>query len=162
VVVLATASAADAADGSDPDGDSKVPPPRPNLVVSEASVVPFGATQWQIHYTVTNRGTAATPSFHVAAQQNGTTLLKDSAHASLAAGASRSDTGASHVFGNIDTGDTAFFGADEGCLYVSCAGAAAPFGIGLNLQLWEQDLGQPAEILKSSTTSSRSSATSPR
>ena len=46
---------------------------------------------------------------------------------------------ASHVFGGIDTGDTASFGSTEGCLYISCAGGAAPLGMGFSVQAWESD-----------------------
>jgi hypothetical protein len=53
----------------------------------------------------------------------------------------------SHVFGDIDTGDTGFFTATEGCLYLSCSGGAAPFGMGLSIQLWENDLGEIPQIL---------------
>ena len=53
----------------------------------------------------------------------------------------------SHVFGDIDTGDTGYFGATEGCMYISCAGGAAPFGMGFSIQLWEHDLGEIPQIL---------------
>jgi len=59
-----------------------------------------------------------------------------------------SRTTASHVFENIDSGDTAAFGASEGCLYLTCAsGGAVPSGLGLSIQLWEQDLGDRAQVL---------------
>jgi hypothetical protein len=57
-------------------------------------------------------------------------------------------TEASHVFGSIDTGSTASFGLTEGCLYLSCAGGAAPFGIGFSIQLWDQERNDVAEILR--------------
>jgi hypothetical protein len=229
LVVTASAGAID----GDPDPE---PPPtlaKPNLVISAGSVVPYGASQWAINYTVANRGTADAKTFHTAVQQNGTTLLKDTLRYSLAAGASRSETiyvnrndcyiavrffadstglvsesketdnqrwvtgltsptcptqprykvkavsfhavdesgidwtgsdepfgvfsGAgptgqtvttkSHVFGDIDTGDTGYFGAAEGCMYISCVGGAAPFGMGFSIQLWEHDLGEIPQIL---------------
>lgn len=232
-VSLVYAAAASAAD-NDPDGD---PPPsvaRPNLVFSAASVAPFGTSQWEIRYTVANRGTAKALPFHVSVQENGGGLIKDTANLALDAGGSRSEvvhvartgcyfavrfvadstraviesseidnqrvalvltspacsqqpkykvkavsfhvidesgidlagsdepywifnsvgangtahTTRSHVFGNIDTGDTASFGLTEGCIYVSCSGAAAPFGIGISNQLWEQDNGDAAEVLR--------------
>ena len=63
-----------------------------------------------------------------------------------------SDTGtarsrSTQVFGGIDTGDTQGFGIDN-CLW-GCgrAGAAAPAGIGLSVQLWEKDLGHVDQTL---------------
>jgi hypothetical protein len=55
---------------------------------------------------------------------------------------------ASHVFGNIDTGSTASFGVTEGCMYLSCSGGAAPFGIGVSIQLWERDNNDLAKVLQ--------------
>ncbi len=89
---LASAASAlpiDPGDGSDPN----VPPPKPNLVIGNASIT--GGTlvnDWAISYTVTNRGNAPSGNFRVAVQQDGTALLKDSYQAGLAAGASRSET----------------------------------------------------------------------
>jgi len=54
----------------------------------------------------------------------------------------------SQVFGSIDTGDTASFAVTERCLYLSCSGGAAPFGIGLSIQAWEQENNDAAEILR--------------
>jgi hypothetical protein len=219
------------------DDDPKEPPPPvpvANLQFSAGTVQPFGLSQWEIRYTVVNRGTAATPFFRVAVQENGGGTIKDTFHSVLAPGASRSEvihvnrtgcyfavrfvadstrvvresneldntrvasvvtdplcsqlprykvkavsfravdetgvdiagsdepywifssvgqagtarTTASHVFGSIDTGDTASFGVTEGCIYVSCAGGAAPFGIGFSIQLWEQDNNDLAKVLK--------------
>jgi len=229
-LVLAASAAA-----IDDDPNNEPPPtlPKPNLVISSASVVPFGTSQWQISYTVANRGTADAKAFHTAVRQDGSTLLKDTYRTSLAAGSSRSEviyvnrtncyiavkfsadspnlvseskeydndrwavgltnascptqprykvkavsfhaddesgwditgsdepygvfsgvgptgtqvTTKSHVFGDIDTGDTGFFGAAEGCLYLSCNGGAAPFGMGFSIQLWEHDLGEIPYIL---------------
>jgi CARDB len=224
LVLASGASAAD--DNPDPD-----PPPataKPNLVVSSASVVPYGTSEWEVRYTVRNVGATTAPAFHVAVQRNGVTEIKDTAHASLAPGASRSevihslrpncylpirvvadstrvvtelqewdnerwavgidsptcqtqpsyrvkavsfhavdesgfDLGGSdepywvfnsvgldgtqlstvtRVFEGMDTGDTASFTASEGCLYRSCGGGPAPFGMGFSIQLWEHDLGE--------------------
>jgi hypothetical protein len=57
-------------------------------------------------------------------------------------------TRASQVFGSIDSGDTQSFGVADGCLW-GCggSGAPAPFGIGLSVQLWEQDLGHVDQTL---------------
>ena len=61
------------------------------------------------------------------------------------AGSARSR--ASQVFGGIDTGDTQAFGIDN-CLYgCGAAGATAPVGIGLSVQLWERDLGHVDQTL---------------
>jgi hypothetical protein len=187
-----------------------------------------------VRYTVSNRGNATAPSFSVDTHENGSALLKSTAHASLAAGASRSETmtiprtancylpvrftadsngtvtesseydntrwvvgqtdpacatlpryqvkavsfhandesgadwlgsdepywifsgvgmpgteltTASHVFADIDSGDTASFGSIEGCLYLSCSGGTAPTGMGFSVQLWEEDLGYVNETL---------------
>lgn len=56
-------------------------------------------------------------------------------------------TRASHVYGSIDTDDTQYFASADTCVW-GCAqtGAAAPFGIGLSVQLWEQDLGEVDDI----------------
>jgi hypothetical protein len=228
VVALGFSGTAGAVDNDPPGGGD--PPPttvtRPNLTISSASVAAYGTSEWELRYTVTNRGTAATTGFRVDAQQNGSALLKSTAHLSLAAGASRSEvfriprtdcylpvrfsadstrvvaessefdndrwavglvgltcstqpryqvkavsfhandetgtdwlgsdepywifnsvgvegtshTTASHVFGDIDTGDTAYFGSIEGCIYLHCSGGAAPLGMGIGIQLWENDL----------------------
>jgi CARDB protein len=206
--------------------------PVPNLTTA-ASVVPYGSSQWELRYTVTNRGNGPAPAFQVSVQENGGGPIKSTAHASLAAGASRSEvihvpqtgcyfaarftadstrvvlessesdnervaigslssfcptqpkyqvkavsfhandetgidwlgsdevywifngvgmtgtdlSSASHVFGDIDTGDTAYFGPYEGCLYLSCAGGPAPNGIGLSIAAWEKDRGYTNETL---------------
>lgn len=56
-------------------------------------------------------------------------------------------TRATTVFGNIDSDDTQYFGIVDQCVW-GCgqSGAPAPFGIGLTVQLWEQDLGEVDEI----------------
>ena len=219
-------------------GDPPEPPPVrlvPNLVVGSASVAPYGASEWELRYTVTNRGNASSPGFRVDLQENGGAVLASRPQFSLAAGASRSDvvhiprtgcylaarfvadagrtviessesdndrvavgssspycptqpkyavkavsfhaddetgvdwlgsdevywifngvgmtgtdvSSASHVFGDIDSGDTAYFGPYEGCLYMSCAGGPAPNGIGLSIGAWEKDLGYTNETLAS-------------
>jgi len=89
-VALALAAAAGAADGA--PSDDPVITARPNLVISSASVVPYGTSEWEIRYTVANRGGLATPSFRVAVRQNGSTFIRDAYHAPLAPGASRSGT----------------------------------------------------------------------
>ena len=236
VAALSFASAANALpiDPGDGGGDPPLPPPKPNLVIGQASITPGSlVNDWAISYTVTNRGNAASGAFRVGVLQDGTALLKDSYQAGLAAGASRSETihilrtgcyiavrftadsgrvvaesnefdnvrwataltsttcptlpkytvkavsfyandesgwdwtgsdepfailhgvgrtgtdrsTLSHVFGDIDTGDTGYFTSDEGCLYISCSGGTAPFGMGFSVQLWEHDLGEPAQML---------------
>ena len=89
-VALALAATAGAADGA--PTDDPVIKEQPNLAISSASVVPYGTSEWEIRYTVANRGGLATPSFRVAVQQNGSTFIKDAYHSSLAPGASRSGT----------------------------------------------------------------------
>jgi len=87
---LVCAGVASAVD-NDPDKD---PPPSagaPNLLFTANSVAPFGTSQWEIRYTVRNRGFTATPAFHVAVRENGGALIKDTAQASLAPGFSRSE-----------------------------------------------------------------------
>jgi hypothetical protein len=54
---------------------------------------------------------------------------------------------ASRVFGDVDTGDTVSFGSTEGCLYLSCAGGAAPNGMGFSIAVWEKDLGYVSQTL---------------
>ncbi len=55
---------------------------------------------------------------------------------------------ASQVFGGIDTDDTQYFAPVDSCVWgCGVAGAPAPFGIGLSVQLWEQDLGHVSETL---------------
>jgi hypothetical protein len=55
---------------------------------------------------------------------------------------------ASQVFENIDTGDTQYFGVADSCLWgCGSAGQAAPFGVGLSVQLWEKDLGHVDQTL---------------
>jgi hypothetical protein len=233
LVSLVFVAAANALD-DDPDKD---PPPSasmPNLQFSAGTVEPFGQSQWEIRYTVVNRGVTSTPAFHVAVQENGAATIKDTVQPVLAPGFSRSEiihvnrtgcyfavrfvadstrvvresseldnervvtamtsplcsqlpkykvrlfefraidefgpdipgsnepywltntvgppgshrTLASHVFGNIDTGSTASFGVTEGCMYLSCSGGAAPFGIGLSIQLWERDNDDLAKVLQ--------------
>ena len=234
-VALALAGTAAAVDDDPDDRDPPPPPAVPNLVISAGTVAPYGTSQWEIKYTVSNRGTLATTGFHVAVQQNGSALLRDKYYASLAAGESRSETfyisradcyipvqfladstkvvsessefdnqrwavgltsatcatqprykvkavsftavdesgtdwlgsdepyaifnavgvdgtqtsSVSHVFADIDTGDTGVFGATEGCLYISCSGGTAPFGMGFSIQLWEHDLGEIPRIFNS-------------
>ena len=87
---LALAAAAGAADGA--PTDDPVIKEHSNLVISSASVVPYGTSEWEIRYTVANRGGLATPSFRVAVEQNGSTFIKDAYHSSLAPGGSRSGT----------------------------------------------------------------------
>src|SRR4051794_2016253 len=89
---LASASAASALPPIDPDGDPPLPPDRPNLVFTAASVAPSGTADWELSYTVANRGSATAGSFRVAARQNGAATIKETAHGSLAPGASRSET----------------------------------------------------------------------
>jgi hypothetical protein len=88
-IALLLAATAGAADGA---GDDPVIKDRPNLVISSASAVPYGTSEWEIRYTVANRGGLATPSFRVEAQHNGSSFIKDAYNASLAPGASRSGT----------------------------------------------------------------------
>ena len=55
---------------------------------------------------------------------------------------------ASQVYGGIDEGDTQVFAAADSCLWgCGAAGAEAPFGIGLSVQLWESDLGHVSDTL---------------
>jgi hypothetical protein len=56
-------------------------------------------------------------------------------------------TRATQVYGSMDTDDTQYFSLVDQCVW-GCgqAGAPAPFGIGLSVQLWEQDLGNVDEI----------------
>ncbi len=59
----------------------------------------------------------------------------------------RTSTTSSHTFGDVDSGDTRTFRADEGCLWsLGCTSAAAPRGIGFTVQLWEEELGQAEEV----------------
>src|SRR6186997_2817 len=90
---FASAASALPIDPGDGGGDPNIPPPKPNLVIGNASIT-AGAlvNDWAINYTVTNRGNAPAGAFRVAVQQDGTALLKDSYQAGLAAGASRSET----------------------------------------------------------------------
>lgn len=49
---------------------------------------------------------------------------------------------ASQVFEGIDSGDRQAFGLADSCIWgCGAAGAEAPFGLGLSVQLWEKDLG---------------------
>jgi len=54
----------------------------------------------------------------------------------------------SQTFGGIDTGDTASFSATDGCLWgTDCAPHDFPGGqIGVHIELWEHDYGDPARI----------------
>ena len=233
LAALILTSAASAID-DDPEPD---PPPvvlHPNLNV--AGSVAAAGDAWELRYTVTNRGNAAASAFRVDVKDNGSFLLKSTAHARLDAGASRSEviriprvgcylpvrftadstrvvaessetdndrwavgltttacqslprykvkavsfhvndetgadwagsdepywifssvgvpgtarTTASHVFGNVDSGDTESFGSSEGCIYQSCSGGTAPAGIGISIQVWEHDLGYVSETLAAS------------
>ena len=55
---------------------------------------------------------------------------------------------ASQVFEDIDPGDTQSFGSADSCLWgCASAGAPAPFGVGLSVQLWEKDLGHVDQTL---------------
>jgi hypothetical protein len=225
VAALAFSGAASALDDDPPDE----PPPtttiaKPNLVIGVGTVTSVGS-EWELSYTVTNRGNAATSFFRVDVAQNGSALLKSTLHGKLDPGASRSETfripradcyipvrfyadstrivaesseadntrwaiglvdetcatqpryqvkavsfhavdetgtdwlgsdepywifngvgvdgtahsTESHVFGDIDSGDTASLGSVEGCIYLNCSGGAAPRGIGISIQLWERD-----------------------
>ena len=224
---LALASGAGAVDDN-PDPDPSPATAKPNLVVSSASVAAYGASEWEVRYTVRNAGTTTAAAFRVAVQQNGSTEIKDTAHASLAPGASRSETfhmlrgncylpirvvadwthvvtesreadnerwavgiasptcptqpsyrvkavsfhavdesgidlsgsdepywifnsvgtegtqrsTVTQVYPDVDSGDTVSFTASEGCLYLSCAGGPAPYGMGFSIQAWEHDLGE--------------------
>jgi hypothetical protein len=55
---------------------------------------------------------------------------------------------ASQVFGDVDEDETRYFAPVDSCIW-GCggAGAPAPFGIGLSVQLWEQDLGHVNDTL---------------
>jgi hypothetical protein len=89
-VPLALAATAGAADGA--PNDAPVIKEQPNLVISAATVVADGTSEWEIRYTVANRGALATPSFRVALKQNGSTFIKDAYQSPLAPGASGSRT----------------------------------------------------------------------
>jgi hypothetical protein len=95
VAALSVASAANALpiDPGPGGGDPPLPPPKPNLVMGQASVT-HGTTvnDWVISYTVANRGNADAGAFRVSVGQDGVGPLKDTAYSSLAAGASRSET----------------------------------------------------------------------
>ena len=62
-------------------------------------------------------------------------------------GAGTATTRATSVYGSMDSGDTQYFGLVDQCVW-GCgqAGAPAPTGIGVSVQLWEQDLGSVDEI----------------
>src|SRR5262245_58903706 len=60
----------------DPPDPPPPPPPRANLVISAGSVATVGSDQWQVSYTVWNRGNAASTSFFVDTHENGATLLR--------------------------------------------------------------------------------------
>lgn len=89
---LASAASALPVDPGD-DGDPKLPPPKPNLVIGQASVT-HGTTvnDWVISYTVANRGNADAGAFRVSVGQDGAGPIRETAYSSLAAGASRSET----------------------------------------------------------------------
>jgi hypothetical protein len=59
-----------------------------------------------------------------------------------------SSSKSSNVYGSIDTGDTQSFSLFDNCYWgCSNAGAPAPVGVGLSVQLWEHDLGDVPDIL---------------
>lgn len=59
----------------------------------------------------------------------------------------RTVTTSSHTFGDVDSGDTRSFPANEGCLWShACTSTPAPRGIGFTVQLWEEELGQAEEV----------------
>jgi CARDB len=89
-VALALAATAGAADGA--PSDDPVIREQPNLVLSSASVVAYGTSEWEIRFKVANRGGLPTHSFRVAVWQNGSTFIGDAYLSSLAPGASRSGT----------------------------------------------------------------------
>ena len=52
------------------------------------------------------------------------------------------------TFGDVDSGETRTFGVTEGCIFsTTCAAATAPDGIGLSIQLLEEDNGDAAAIV---------------
>lgn len=52
------------------------------------------------------------------------------------------------TFGDVDTGETRTFGASEGCAFpTTCGSAVAPDGIGMSIQLIEEDNGDAAAIV---------------
>jgi hypothetical protein len=58
----------------------------------------------------------------------------------------------SHVFGDVDTGETRTFSSSERCMFGNlsngvCYGKSAPAGIGLSVQLWEEDDGDASANL---------------
>lgn len=56
-------------------------------------------------------------------------------------------TRATQVYGSIDTGDVQGFSVVDQCAWgCGLTGQQAPFGIGLSVQLWEEDLGNVDEI----------------
>jgi hypothetical protein len=56
-------------------------------------------------------------------------------------------TRATQVYGSMDSGDTQSFSVVDQCAWgCSPVGSPAPFGIGLSVQLWEQDLGDIDDI----------------
>jgi hypothetical protein len=133
-VCAGVASAVD----DDPDKD---PPPSagaPNLLFTANSVEPFGTSQVRaVSFRAIDESGPDSPGSN-RPYWILSTVGKD--------GTAR--TRASHVFGSIDTGDSASFGVTEGCTYLSCAGGAAPFGIGFSIQLWEQDNNDLAKVLQ--------------
>jgi hypothetical protein len=94
LAALCLTSAASALPG-DPtgDGDPPLPPDRPNLVFTTASVT-HGTTvnDWVISYTVANKGTASAGAFRILVGQDGAAPIRETAYSGLAAGASRSET----------------------------------------------------------------------
>jgi hypothetical protein len=94
LTALALAAAAGAAPPVDPDDPPDPPPaptPKPNLVINAGSVAPVGTDQWEVRYTVSNRGNAEAKLFYVDTKQDGSALLKSTLHYPLAPGASRSE-----------------------------------------------------------------------
>jgi hypothetical protein len=58
----------------------------------------------------------------------------------------------SHVFSDVDTGETRTFSTSERCMFGNlsngvCYGKSAPAGIGLSVQLWEEDDGDASANL---------------
>jgi hypothetical protein len=55
---------------------------------------------------------------------------------------------ASTVFGDVDSGESRTFAANDGCIYGACTGSTqAPHGLGFSVQLWEKDLGHVDQTL---------------
>jgi hypothetical protein len=92
---LAALGLSAAASALPPIGTPPPPPPppvtKPNLVISDAAVTAIGTAQWEVRYTVTNRGPIGSLGFSVDAHQDGWGLLKSSSQVGLGAGASRTE-----------------------------------------------------------------------